>query len=95
MEPAKRLEELKDLICRVVTEKQGIKATALAAVKDFLPYHKEFDIPAVTDQLIEEKRLLEIEYILPRMSYRIKSFLLPAGTAARFRGKLNDTERFS
>lgn len=72
--------EAKQLVCGLVTEKQGCKILDL-----ILPYYshpgaEEHTIDSLVNELVEEDRLIEIEYVLPGMLYRIKSFLLPAGT---------------
>jgi hypothetical protein len=38
------------------------------------------DLPAIIDQMVKDGELVEIEYVLPDMNYRIKSFYLPKGT---------------
>jgi len=74
-------EEAKDLIIQVVIDKQGAKATVLAAEEQLLNLGHDF--PDLVEELVEEKRLVEVEYILPDMNYRCKSFLLPKGTRVR------------
>lgn len=39
-----------------------------------------FDIPELIEELICEERIVEVEYSLPSLPGRAKSFLLPAGT---------------
>lgn len=39
-----------------------------------------FDLIQLIDELINEKKIIEVEYVLPTMDYRVKSFLLPFGT---------------
>lgn len=41
---------------------------------------EDADIPDIIQNLIDEKRLVEVAYVLPNMDYRIKSFILPPGT---------------
>ena len=80
--------EAKQLVCGLVTEKQGCKILDL-----ILPYYshpgaEEHTIDSLVDELVEEDRLIEIEYVLPGMlNYKVKSFLLPAGAEV----KVNDT----
>lgn len=38
------------------------------------------DLPVLIDQMVKDRELVEVEYIVPCMSYRIKSFYLPAGS---------------
>jgi len=83
-------DEAKTLVLSKVEEIQGCKATVLAVtiastseqMESLLPY----PLPELIEELIEEGRLIEIEYALPTMSYRIKSFLLPEGSLVRIRG---------
>ena len=44
------------------------------------------DIVQTIDSLVRRGHLVEIEYVLPSMDYRIKSFLLPADTNVTLRG---------
>lgn len=80
-------DKAKQLVCDLVTEKQGCK------ILDLIPQFYEvvgsdFTLNSLVDALVEERRLVEIEYVLPGMlDYKIKSFLLPAGTDV----KVNDT----
>lgn len=64
---------IKEKILEAVTHMQGCKAlTLIAEVRGALP--------ELITELIDSGDLREIEYILPTMPYRIKSFLLPKGT---------------
>lgn len=81
-------DEAKQLVCDLVTEKQGCK------VMDLLPQFYEaigsldYKLDSLVDELVKESRIIEIEYVLPGMlDYRIKSFLLPGGTDV----KINDS----
>lgn len=38
------------------------------------------DIPVVLETLINEGSLVEVEYVVPLMTYRVKSLLFPKGT---------------
>jgi len=74
-----------------VTEKVegGIKATALVAdiqvamCEGRLPNVSGFDILCFIDQLVSEGEIVEVEYILPSMNFRIKSLYLPKGAEVR------------
>jgi len=70
-------EEQKNLILNLVISKQGCKATELAVE---IAGKADFEL---ISKLVIERRLVEIEYILPYMPYRIKSFLLPKNTQTR------------
>ena len=75
-------EEIKGLIVRYVVEKQGCKCIGLATNKDIVLACKDFNFSLLDliDELIDEEKLIDIEYILPDIDYRVKSFLLPGKT---------------
>ncbi len=75
-------EEFKDRIVKLVEDCQGLKATELPAKFDLemLGTLEVVDFPTVLAELLHERRIVEIEYTLPNMNYRVKSFILPAGT---------------
>lgn len=80
------MDPLKAAILYIVDEYQGIKATELA-VRIFeqgldLSKYDSSKMLDVLNELIEAGELVEINYILPTMTYRTKSFLLPKGTTA-------------
>lgn len=62
----------------------GTKATELAAhfgiMLTLIPNLDTNEFLAVVEELIKQGEIVEVEYILPHMPYRIKSFLLPKGT---------------
>lgn len=41
------------------------------------------DLSNIIDELVRSGDLVEVEYVLPNISYRSKSFLLPGGTRVR------------
>ena len=43
------------------------------------------DLPMLLEEMVSEGHIREIEYILPQMDYRTKSFYLPAGTEVTVR----------
>ena len=74
-------DEAKQLVCDLVTQKQGCKIMDLLPSFYEWPGSTEFTLDSLADALVEEGRLVEIEYTLPGvLNYKIKSFLLPAGT---------------
>lgn len=80
-------EELKNKIVEVITEVQGCKATELVTKSQFgldmiqgLEVH---DLPTLLAELLHERRLVEVEYVLPQLNFRAKSFLLPAGVEVK------------
>ena len=74
------------MITEVIGSVQGCKATELPVLlREFLNDPQcsqiyQFEIPDLIQEMVQEGMLVEVEYILPNMNYRIKSFLLPANT---------------
>lgn len=80
MQNQKKIEQT---IIDIINEHQGSKATLVAAlVADRCTkyIHQPQDVIDAIDRLVNEGRIVEVEYVLPSMTYRIKSFLLPAST---------------
>ncbi len=75
------LDRLKRVIVDIVTRKQGCKATELVAfiAEEDSSLIEHFDVELI-EQMVSEKLLVEVEYVLTEMTYRTKSFLLPPGT---------------
>ncbi len=74
---------IKDLVSKTVNEHQGIKATELVVLvvqqcSEFPFKHEEFE--NAVSELVEEGEIVELEYTLPSMDYRVKSYYLPKGT---------------
>uniref|UniRef100_A0A6M3L8D9 Uncharacterized protein n=1 Tax=viral metagenome TaxID=1070528 RepID=A0A6M3L8D9_9ZZZZ len=73
-------ELLKDRILELVNN--GIKGTELVvkiiSESDVLIHT---DVVKVIEELMEQGEMIEIDYVLPSMEYRIKSFYLPKGTS--------------
>ncbi len=75
------LKRAKKEIVSVVESIQGCKVTELICHNRILPLIvSKHDVIKMIEELCIERELVEIEYILPNMTYRIKSFLLPKGT---------------
>jgi len=74
--PNTRKQEIESKITDIINSKQGMKATELA-VEMFVYGEDWLD---VIDDMVKEGKIVEVEYTLPTLSYRIKSFYLPAGT---------------
>jgi len=77
--------ELKQKIVDIITEVQGCKATELSTNLsiDVLNALEVHDLPTILAELLHERRLVEVEYVLPQLSFRAKSFLLPAGVEVK------------
>jgi len=75
----------KGAICALVEQAQGCKALELIAKLGseqvwVIEEVNSWTAIELIEELVEEGELIEIEYTLPNMSYRVKSFLLPKGT---------------
>jgi len=87
-------EEFKQVIVDTVTDVQGCKATELIAhvagrLEEEFPQH---DFMRALNELLESGELEEVEYVLPQMDYRTKSFLLPKNTQIFLGSDSNDKE---
>lgn len=72
-------DDVKKHILQIIIDKQGLKATELIAEMT-VGIINNFDIPSIIDELVFENAIVEIEYIIPTINYRIKSYLLPSNT---------------
>lgn len=72
------LEEAIDLIAQEVVAAQGCKATELAARSAFV--HYDFPFSMALEEAVKRGRIREVEYSIPGMEWRAKSFLLPQGS---------------
>jgi hypothetical protein len=68
------------MIVTFVTERNGCKAMDICASSEIVVNNAQHKIPDLIEELIDEGKLCEIEYVLPTINYRIKSFLLPKDT---------------
>lgn len=85
MNSPEKIVMVKHQIVAAVEGKQGCKAMELLAdpsLKEAILHIGE-RFPFLIDELVQEGRLVEIEYTLPLMDGRVKSFLLPAGSEVR------------
>lgn len=75
-------EEFKTKIVEIIVNLQGCKAVELITKLDMQMVNAldVYDLSTVLAELLHECKLVEIEYELPLMNYRTKSFLLPGGT---------------
>lgn len=73
-------EEAKRLVVETVEGLQGCKATELAACRELVPLFLEIPLVILLEELVREGQLVEIEYVLPALPDRVKSFLLPKGS---------------
>lgn len=84
---------LKDLIAKLVSDRQGLKGTELAMLVSAKvhedPAYSHLSVSgdsSVDDylhclkEMVDNEDLVEVEYVLPNMKYRTKSFYLPKDT---------------
>lgn len=79
-------EQLKDHVYDIVVRLQGCKATEIIprlSLEALQSLEEGNDISTIIAELINERRLIEVEYELPQMDWRTKSFLLPFKTDVR------------
>lgn len=80
---------LEEFITRMVEDKGPIKGVDLAVE---VAKHQHGVLPdeitTTLESLVERGELVEVEYILERMDYRVKSIYLPKGTKAKVREAL-------
>lgn len=77
---------MKNEILKIINSRQGIKGVdlVLALMERIGPTmlkYQEFDSALV--ELIKEGEVVELEYVLPQMEYRIKSMYFPKNTVLR------------
>ena len=73
--------EAKDKLAQVVHDWQGCKTTDLFRSREVIEIVcAEHHLIELIEELIQERRLVEVEYILSEWPGRVKSFLLPTGT---------------
>lgn len=78
-------EEFEKIIIETVERLNGCKATELAArvTEEVFKRGEQqlpFDFVEILQKIIDRGDLEEVEYILPNLSFRTKSFVLPKGT---------------
>ena len=79
-------DEAKKIIVDTVEKVQGCKVIELICNKDLHGVNVGFngdDIMRMIEELVAENRLVEVEYVLSSMPYRVKSFVLPANTQVK------------
>lgn len=83
-------KQVRERLLRYITERQGAKGTELIAdLFNRALNNKEIksiadaNIPEMLETLVAEGRIVEVEYRLPLMAWRVKSFYLPKNTEVR------------
>jgi len=72
-------------ILKLVNESTGIKATELVARMDD---ENLLDFQEVVNKLVKEDKIIEMEYTVPNLSWRLKSMYFPAGSMFKFSDEL-------
>lgn len=84
-------DDTKTAFLTAVVGLQGGKAVeVLSHMASRSPEALESFHPDLPDELVREGKLVEVEYTLPTMAYKVKSFFLPAGTVVRVRFRDRD-----
>lgn len=75
-------DELKQAIVEEVNQLRSCKTIELvtALVESLSEWCGEHDLLDVIDEMIISGQLVEVQYVLPDMDYRVKSILFPGGT---------------
>ena len=71
--------QFKELINQFVEDKQGCKLMDLCTSHELLSVFGT-ELPSVIAEMVQDGDLVEVEYLLPSMDYRVKSFILPKNT---------------
>jgi len=76
------INELKEILKGEINKSNGLKMAELIVLmpREVITKSCVDDIYLAIEQLVKEKEIIEIEFTLPNMSYKIKSFLLPKDT---------------
>lgn len=79
-------EHLPETIIRIVNNNQGLKGTELVLKL----MSADLNIEATTllkaiDEVVQDGEIIEVEYTLPMMNYRVKSMYFPKGTVIKIK----------
>lgn len=82
-------DQLKQELCDIINEEGPIKMTELIVriAKELVRDINIEQIFVALDDLVREKEVVEVEYVLPAMNYRTKSMYFPKGTEINVAGK--------
>ncbi len=76
-------EHLKQVILKCIDDSTGIRGVelALAVLNKTMPHYFESSYyQECLEELVKSGEVVEVEYVLPEMSYRVKSIFFPKGT---------------
>ena len=81
-------EKTKERLSNYLRGKQGDKGVEFASDIEVIEALGDQSFHEVMEELVEEGRVVEIEYTVPSIPYRLKSFFLPEGAVIhRIRGQ--------
>lgn len=77
--------DLEEIVCEVLGQSPGTIGARLVSEVISLVFKRTGNIPPenlmnLLDQMVAAGRIVEVEYVVPSMDYRIKSLYFPAGT---------------
>lgn len=76
-------EQLKEIILSLIRESTGIRGVelALSVLNKTMPRYFESEMyQECLEELVKSGEIVELEYTLPDMDYRVKSIFFPKGT---------------
>ncbi len=79
-------QEAKSAIVNCIADTQGCKALELICNERLTLVITQFDMAELLQELVDEKQIIEVAYVLPSMSFREKSFYLPNKTEIKING---------
>lgn len=85
-------QSAKQAIIDCITDVQGCKATELICKERLASVVTQFNMVELLQELVNEKQIIEVAYVLPSMSYREKSFYLPSGTETKISTQSSDVQ---
>ncbi|MGW8177520.1 MAG: hypothetical protein ACWGQW_01820 [bacterium] len=81
-------EEVKQKLGDILRGRQGCKAVEFASDPKVIDALGDHSFHEVLEEMVEEGKIVEIEYTTPSIPYRLKSFFLPGGSEVhRVRGQ--------
>jgi hypothetical protein len=79
------MEKLKEKLEEVINGSTGIKAIELVCnISEFIHTNKydSKQIDLALEELLADEKICELEFIIPKLDYKIKSIYFPRGTKA-------------
>lgn len=73
-------KEAKDCLALAIKNANGCKGTEVPLLVKENIFEIKDDITNLLEEMVEEGLIMEVQYVLPHLPNRIKSFYLPKGT---------------